>query len=641
MATAQTIAKQPARERMLAAIARWQPRPLGWRRLAKPAIVVDKAARCASRAPRRGRVDGCSHRQGDGSRRHPTVAPRAIASTFYVDRRRSAMASRLLLLPSMPQLLSTSAVLLVLATTVGCVEPLPPAPLVTITSPKRGASQADAGQVAVTGTVTPAPGGAAVSTVTVNGIAATLNGDSFTATITMPVGLDLITTVAVAQDGGTATDTRAMEVGPLSPVGTTVPRAVTTSLSADAFAQIASAAGPAIAQMNLTSMLASMQPMATIGDDLANVQLSITKLTFSNVAVGLTPVSNGLKFSATIDGLAVEANAVTGGSLLPGGTTTVSATAAQVAISGTLDLQAAGSAGFTTTIGTPTVTTTGLELHASGLVGQAYSLLSGALGSTIQNIATTSAQSAMQPLMNQALGMLSGSQTFTVLGKTIAFTASPSVVSLTPAGATFTIDLGAVIEGSESSPGYLAMPTGTPSLNAGSGIVLAVADDLMNEMSSELVADGVLDVELQGNYDLFDTATFKPSLPPMIAPGANDGQLHFVLGDMIATFTDAGQPFATAAINAQVDVAVSPGTAANQIALQVGNVDLAIDILQAPAELTQDGLGDVVNAGISLQLASLDQFMVTVPVPSMAGVSLGNLALHGDSGYAVFAGQLH
>jgi hypothetical protein len=47
------------------------------------------------------------------------------------------------------------------------------------------------------------------------------------------------------------------------------------------------------------------------------------------------------------------------------------------------------------------------------------------------------------------------------------------------------------------------------------------------------------------------------------------------------------------------------------------------------------------TAGIGLQLDSLSKFLITVPVPSVAGVSLDNLSLRGDSGYVVVSGQIH
>ncbi len=46
-------------------------------------------------------------------------------------------------------------------------------------------------------------------------------------------------------------------------------------------------------------------------------------------------------------------------------------------------------------------------------------------------------------------------------------------------------------------------------------------------------------------------------------------------------------------------------------------------------------------AGIGVQLDSLSQFLVTLPLPSVAGVSFDNLAMHADGGYLVMSGEVH
>ncbi len=47
------------------------------------------------------------------------------------------------------------------------------------------------------------------------------------------------------------------------------------------------------------------------------------------------------------------------------------------------------------------------------------------------------------------------------------------------------------------------------------------------------------------------------------------------------------------------------------------------------------------STGIGIQLDSLSEFLVTVPVPSVAGVSLDNLTMHADSGYVMMSGDIH
>ncbi len=535
---------------------------------------------------------------------------------------------------------------LLVASLVACdVGSTPPSPGLTVTSPQRGLVEQDAARVTVTGTTQPAADGSPVTQVSVNGTRAAVAADgSFTVDVDVPTGEMLLQTKAISEEGGVASDVRAVQVGQLRPVGTGIDRAITVALSADAFARLSTAATSIVKTTDLSALLAPMQPMANLGDDLANVKLSITQLSMADAKIALTPTDGGLQISVEIDGLQVGANAVYSGSLVPDGSTAVTATASQITIAGTLAVTPAGTAGFTTKLASPAVHMTGLALHAGGLVGQIVDLLQSNLSSTIQNVVTSSAEQALEPLMNDALGALAGPQHIDVLGHQVDLQASPSAIAFTQQGALVTLNLQASIPGSESSPGYIFTPNGTPTLDVKNGVQVALADDLVNEMLAEVHALGLLDLHVSGNYDLFDAADIKLTLPPMISANTDDGSLRLVLGDMVATFTDHGQPVVSAAINAQVDLAILPGDNAQQIALKFGKVDLFVNLLSDPANPGAGAgldLSGPAAQGIGVQLDSLSQFLVTVPVPSVAGVSLDTLSLRGDSGYVVAAGQIH
>jgi hypothetical protein len=525
---------------------------------------------------------------------------------------------------------------------IACVGPMPPPPELRVTSPERGLIQGHAGRVTVQGTTAPGPSGATVTKVTVNKVTANLAADgSFTAVVDVPPGATLLETVAIADDGGSATDARAVQAGELRPVGSTIERAITASLSADAFARLSAAAGPIVKSTNLEALLAPLQPMANLGDSLANLKLSITKLALGDVKFVLTPVDGGLQFSAELSGLDVAANAQYGGTLVPDGTTSVSITADKITIAGTLVVTPAGATGFTTTIATPTVGTTNLRLQASGLVGSILDLLNNNLASTVQSITTRSAELALQPMINQAFGALAGPQSFSVLGKQVQLEASPAAVAFSRDGALVTIDLAAKIGGSESSPGYIFTPNGTPTMNVGSGVQVGLADDLVNELLAEVHAIGLLDLHLEEDVGVFDTADIKLSVPPMISANSSDGALRLVLGDMIASFSKGGKPIIRAAVNAQVDLEVLRGNDARQIALEFGTVRLFVNILDTDDSEDPSEVPGAAATGIGLQLDSLSKFLITVPVPSVAGVSLDNLAQRADSGYVLVSGQVH
>jgi len=544
---------------------------------------------------------------------------------------------------------SSVLVLLLLAITMACmacVGPMPPPPELRVTSPKRGLVQGDAGRITVQGTTLPGPSGAPVTKVTVNKVPATLGADgSFTAVVDVLAGATLLETVATADDGGTVTDARAVQVGQLRPVGANVDRAITASLSADAFARLSAAAGPIVKSTNIEALIAPLQPMVNLGDSLANLKLSITKLKLGDAKFKLTPVDGGLEFSAELAGLSVAANAAYGGTLVPDGTTSVSITADTITIAGTLVVTPAGTAGFTTKIASPNVGTANLRLQASGLTGQILSLLSNNLGSAVQSVITSSAERALQPLINEALGALAGPQRFNVLGKQLDLQASPSAVTFSRAGALVSLNLATKIGGSEASPGYIFTPNGTPTMTVGSGVQVGLADDLVNQLLAQVHAIGLLDLHLKQDFGVFDTADIKLSVPPMISANSPDGALRLVLGDMIASFSDDGKEIIRAAVNAQVDLQVLRGDDAKQIALQFGKVRLFVNTLDTMSSDAVGGdlsdLNGAAAAGIGLQLDSLNQFMITVPLPSVAGLTLDNLALRADSGYVLASGQIH
>ncbi len=557
-------------------------------------------------------------------------------------RSRSSVASRLLGGYSMShaQALPRSAFVLALTTVVACVGEMPPPPEIQVTSPQRGMVRGETGRVTVQGKALPAANGDRVTKVSVNKTPATLAADgSFTATVDLPPGAMLLETTAITEAGGSATDARAVQVGELRPVGTKIEKAVTAALSADAFAKLSAAAGPLIESANLGALFSPTQPIASLGDDIANLKLTITTLSLGKPKVTLTPVDGGLDFTAEIGPLSFGANAAYGGTLVVDGTTTVKVDADKLTISGRLVVTPAGTNGFTTKIASPSVRTTNLRLNASGLAGRVLTLMNDNLGSTVQTVVQSSTELALTPILNSALGALGGMQRLDILGKQLTIQASPSAVTFTRDGALVAINLQATL--GATSPGYIYTPNGTPSLNVGSGIQLALSDDLLNQMLAEVHALGLLDIHYQDNFGLFDTVDIKLAMPPMISANNSDGTLRLVLGDMIARFTDKGKPVIGAAINAMVDLEIDRGTKPEEIALQFGKVHVFVNVLDDSSGMLGSDLSGAANAGIALQLDSLSQFLVSVPLPSVAGVSLDSFALRADSGYAVLAAKVH
>lgn len=515
-------------------------------------------------------------------------------------------------------------------------------PVLHVTSPARALVRDQAGALTVSGTALPGPDGDPVAQVLVNGVAATLHPDgTFTAVVELPQGETLIQTVAKDDGGTTATDTRAVQAGELKPVGSNIPRAVTAALSADAFAKLSAAAGPIIKGINIPALIAPLQPMFSAGDSSTGVQLFIDNVKFSSVQIGLTPVRGGLSFRAEIDQLDVPAHATF--SLLGfGDSASLGATADKIVIAGTLQVTPAGMSGFRTKLLNPKVELTNFVPHLGSIpFEEIIQLLN--LRSTIQTILAKVAELLMGPLVNQALGALAGPQTLPVLGHQLTMQVAPSAVSFTPEGGLVELDMKALLAGSESSPGFIFTSNGSPAMDPTFGFQLGLADDLANELLAELAAIGALNLSVPQNVGVFDTVQIQMTLPPMIGADASDGQMRLMLGDMLATFLSRGTPVGKAAINARVELKISPGPGGSSVALQLGAPDIHVDTLDDipnTTGLTGRGLASATAVGLGAQIDAISKLLVAIPVPSIAGLRFRNLSLGGDDGYVLVSGQL-
>jgi hypothetical protein len=480
--------------------------------------------------------------------------------------------------------------------------------------------------------------GGPVEKVLVNNVQATIGSDgAFSAQIEVSEGATLIETVARDTDGITATDTRAVEAGQLRAVGTDITRAVTAAMSADTFAKLSAAAGPIIKGLNLGAMIAPLQPMVhwddPNGEDCEFARVFVDDIKFSDIKISLAPVQGGLAFSAEIDKLDVPGHARYAVACLSGSNTL------QIVVAGTLDVAPNGMAGFTTKLANPNVSVTNFHLAASGIPGGILNSLH--LDSAIQFVIAKGAELAMNPLMNQALGALGGPQQLDVLGTKLDMQVAPSTISFDPNGALVAMNMKVLLAGGESSPGYIFTDNGAPAMDPGHGFQLGLADDLANELLAELQATGLLDLTVPVPGGLFDAAQLRMTLPPMISADASDGELRLVIGDLIATFTSRGTPVARAAINARVDLKVSPVNGAG-VALQLGTPEIHINVLDDIANVTGFSDTELANASTAVlgaQIDSVSKLLVAIPLPTIAGLAVRDVSIASDNGYVMVQGQ--
>lgn len=518
-------------------------------------------------------------------------------------------------------------------------------PILKVTSPDRGLLQDHAGIVTVTGTVTPNAEGEAIQSVLVNNVPAIVGADgSFVATVQVEEGATLLATVATDAAGGQATDTRSVRAGKIEKVGTSVGSAVTASLSTEAFAKLSGMAETMAKTLDVKSMLAPLNPMQHAGDadgeDCLFDRVYVDDFKFSDVHLSFIPQDGGLAFSAELDGLDVPTHIRYAAACISG-TENVEVKAKKIVIAGTLQVTPNGMNGFTSKLVSPDVQIDGLDVDASGLPGAVLDLID--FNDIATYVGEKGAEMAMNPIMNKVLGGLAGPQTLNLLGKTMTVQVKPSQVQFSDVGAILSLDTSFLIEGSESSPGFVFTDNGIPTMDPSNGFQLGLADDLMNEMLAEVQALGMLNLSMPAEGGSFDGSAISMSVPPMVSADPADGKMKIVLGDMTATFTNAGVPVAKAAINATIDLAVAPANNGYGVAVTLGQPTISVDVLDDipnTTGFTKADLGHAVGACLQEQIQTVSKLLTGVPVPALMNMRMKNLSIGGDSGYVMVKGGL-
>lgn len=520
-------------------------------------------------------------------------------------------------------------------------------PVLKITAPQRSLIQkGNAQTVTVTGMVTPNElSQEPVEKVLVNGVQATLSADgSFNATIQIKPGATLINTTARDHAGQVAEDTRAVLAGELRPVGSNIENAITAAMSTTAFTRLSAAASTMITGMDFMPLLAPMQPMVHSGDeggpDCLYARGFVDNVKLSKADVAIIPTNAGLSFRAQIDGLDVPGHANYAVACVDG-STTFRVKATKVVVTGTLVVTPAGNQGFKTSLTGEAVTITGLDIQASGIPGTIIDMLS--LDKLLGWVISKAAPLAMEPMMNKALGGLAGPKSVDVMGKTLVMEVDPSAIDIDSHGAWITLDTKMLIKGTESSPGFIFTDNAMPNMDPGNGFALGLADDLANEMLAELHTTGLMNLSLPAVGGTFDATAISMSLPPVISADPADGKLKLVLGDMIATYTQAGAPVAKAAMNATIELKVVPASNGYGVALQLGKPTAKVTVLDDIAnatQLTDKDLATLTEVVLGAQIETVSKLLVNIPLPSVAGVQMRNMSIGSDDGYVMLKGDV-
>ncbi len=518
-------------------------------------------------------------------------------------------------------------------------------PTLEITSPQRGTTlQGDT--VEVSGVVTDDHDASKVKVV-INGTQVTPAKDgTFTATVTVGAGITVLETHATDGGANDVRDVRAVLAGNLATSNGTHASPVGAKIGAQAFAKLGATMATTIKSTNFTAAVQSMNPVYDNSGCLG-AKIDITSLTITDAGVALVPKANALDTEVTLDNVVVKLHANFKVACI-GGSTNITVKSSRAHIDG--DLGLAVTAGtLTTSLSNPAVTLDGFQIDIGGVPGAIESLLTGEVRKAAENALTKAVRDRVPPMANTALaGLTSKPFAANLFGHATKISVAPAQVNLSTDGLYFAVDTKVFVTGGE---GGMYMASGAPmsaSLMRSTGVGVAIADDLVNQLFSGLWAAGAIDqtVDLKGQLAVLaallddDAASLAISLalPPTVT--GEGAELALAIGDLMISVKDAGgAEIQNIALSVKTTLAAAP-TQNGAITLTIGQPQLFAQVISSSTvidrPMTSAQFEGIVGGAWGLVRGQADAALASLSLPSLAGLQLGAPSIEGRSGY-VFA----
>lgn len=524
----------------------------------------------------------------------------------------------------------------------------PTAPRIHITKPAFGTVAGDVESVVVEGTATD---DVLVTSVEVNGVTATVSATGqFTAKVPVVPGTNLLHAVAKDAQGNLGKETRAVVAGPQMPLDRVLERSLTAAVSAQAFAALGNGASNFFRDGDLTALVTPMNPLVDAGTvngqpDCLYGQAFITLADIGDADVHLIPQTGGLVLDATFDAVRVDSHLQWAVACLDG-SRDVSLTASRIHLRGTIGagLDFFGNIKFELT--NPVVDITGFGVDVGGIPQTIIDLLD--LDTRMGPVIAWAAEKFVAPMLDSALANLSQTKTVDVLGNQVAVTMRPTAIDIDTGGALVVLDseLRAVGDHGE----FVMIENQAPRVDMTMGFQLALADDATNQLLTSLWSAGGLTASLEltkaGEYGevgkLFDTVELAALAPPFI--DASGDHVVLTVGDLTATFKNDGAVATKVAINAHVELVVTTDEATGALAIDVGQPQVFVDILDEGVEganvLSNAQFEAITSFALTRVVAVGSGALRAIPLPAIGGVGMKDLQIGPQGGNIVLGGAI-
>ncbi len=524
----------------------------------------------------------------------------------------------------------------------------PNAPRVHITSPERGTFAGAVGTVEVKGTATD---DTQVTSVEVNGVTATVQPDgTWSATVPVKAGTNLLHAIAKDAQNNSGKESRAVVAGPTKTLDRVIAQSITATISAQTFDALGRGASDLAASSDLTALVTPINPVVDIGttNGVPDCLYGQARATFVDLGpttnIKLIPTSGGLLLDADLDAVRVDTHLQWAVSCLDG-SRDVRMTAQRILIGGMLTAGTDFFGNITFTLSDTDIQMTGFNVDMGGVPQTIIDMLD--LDTRLGPVLAWATEKFVVPMLNDSLAGLNQTKTLDVLGRKVDVTVMPSRLDFNLDGAAVILDTELRSQGDTGE--FVFVDNTLPAMDVSHGFQLAIADDAANQLLTSLWSAKALDVNFDlktGPYGeigaLYDAVEIKTAVPAWL--DASSGKLELVVGDLMATFKNGGNPVTQVAVNARVELQVVSDEATGALRLDVGKPEAFVDILDDEI----DGANSLSNAqfeaitsfALSRVVAVGSGAVGAIPLPSAGGVAVKNVSVSQQAGYLVLDGEI-
>lgn len=451
--------------------------------------------------------------------------------------------------------------------------PAAPPLRIIITDPPRGHRQAP-GPIQIVGRVVNGP----VDTLTVGGQPVVPDAEGYFSTeLAAEAGLETVVTEAIATDGRSAEDRRAVLLGADADPSVEVREAMQVMISADGIAQINTLLDGFVDTLDINSLVG--------GQDTGDFEL--TSVAYDDVSIQLVPRNGFLEVRLTIHGLRIGMR----------GTVNVifdvdvegDMRCNSLYIDARLNLAPTPDGGLDLSVTEPNIQFDGFDYNISGVAGFIEDLFEG----TVRGMAEDAIRDALTGVVIPELFDPSSlDQVIDVNGSNVLMSLKIRGTEVTYDGLMLTLGSAAVAETAVRNGGALPVDMSPAQMSTGDPMDIAMSAALIGRTLHAFWASGALDLELSpgGQIDLPASAgmpliygslgeaaegvdrnspltiSTRPLLPPVAYVEEGDHPLVIEIGDMLFDLSSPEGPLATVSAHLTIKLALGIDTSSGSIA---------------------------------------------------------------------------